>query len=223
MGRECENCPHFGGFDEDGCPDCDFDARFGACPYNAECPVKEERQPNTAVKIEVDTEFLNLYITETLQNTVKSVTEQMVEREIAKIVTDTYKEEIQSLTKSAISRIVDTQVAEFMAGDITIGGGWCEPDRTLPRIDYMSELVQKELGKRFDSASMQESAQREARAAIDKFSKQLKDEINAGVKQYFDAATRQVLTENVVSMLMSNDTYRRLSESMTTFLPGKTS
>ena len=171
------------------------------------------------MKIEVDTEFLNLYITETLQNTVKSVTEQMVEREIAKIVTDTYMEEIQGLTKSAISRIVDTQVAEFMAGDITIGGGWFEPNRTLPRIDYMSELVQNELGKRFDSASMQESAQREARAAIDKFSKQLKDEINAGVKQYFDAATRQVLTENVVSMLMANDTYRKLSNSMQSFLP----
>ena len=106
-----------------------------------------------------------------------------------------------------------------MAGDITIGGGWFEPNRTLPRIDYMSELVQNELGKRFDSASMQESAQREARAAIDKFSKQLKDEINAGVKQYFDAATRQVLTENVVSMLMANDTYRKLSNSMQSFLP----
>ena len=120
MSRECENCPHFGGFDEVGSINCDFVTRFGACPYNAECSVKEERQSNTAMKIEVDTEFLNLYITETLQNTVKSVTEQMVEREIAKIVTDTYMEEIQGLTKSAISRIVDTQVAEFMAGDITI-------------------------------------------------------------------------------------------------------
>ena len=86
----------------------------------------------------------------------------------------------------------------------------------------MSELVEKALGKQLD-ANMRETAQREVKSAIDKFSRQLKDEINAGVKQYFDAATRQVLTENVVSMLMSNDTYRRLSESMTTFLPGKTS
>lgn len=222
MSRECENCPHFGGFDEVGSINCDFVTRFGACPYNAECSVKEERQSNTAMKIEVDTEFLNLYIIETLQNTVKSVTEQTVEREIGKVVTETYKAEIQSLTQSAIARIVDVQVTEFMAGNITIGGGWCEKERTLTRTDYMSELVEKALGKQLD-ANMRETAQREVKSAIDKFSRQLKDEINAGVKQYFDAATRQVLTENVVSMLMSNDTYRRLSESMTTFLPGKTS
>ena len=222
MSRECENCPHFGGFDEDGCPDCDLYTSFSACPYNAECPVKEEKQSDTAIKIEVDTEVLNLYIIETLQNTVKSVTEQTVEREIGKVVTEAYKAEIQSLTQSAIARIVDVQVTEFMAGNITIGGGWCEKERTLTRTDYMSELVEKALGKQLD-ANMRETAQREVKSAIDKFSRQLKDEINAGVKQYFDAATRQVLTENVVSMLMSNDTYRRLSESMTTFLPGKTS
>ena len=78
MSRECENCPHFGGFDEDGCPDCDLYTSFSACPYNAECPVKEEKQSDTAIKIEVDTEFLNLYIIETLQNTVKSVPSRLL-------------------------------------------------------------------------------------------------------------------------------------------------
>lgn len=222
MSRDCENCKYFGGWDEDGCPDCEFDGGFENCPYNAGCTTVEVPQPDGAMKIQVDTEAMNLYIKEALKNAVQNVTQQIVRQEIGEIVTDTYKGDIQELTRSAMSAIVDKQISEFMAGDITIGGGWREPKRTLTRTEYMSELIEKELGKRFDSSKMKELAEQEARNAINRFSKELKDDINIGVKQYFDAATRQVLTENVVSMLMSNDTYRRLSESMNTFLPEKT-
>ena len=62
----------------------------------------------------------------------------------------------------------------------------------------------------------------EAESAINTYDRKLRDEINAGIKQYFNAATREVLTENVVSMLMCNDTYKKLSDSMQTFLPTNT-
>lgn len=127
--------------------------------------------------------------------------------------------EYDSSDGTPFEETVEKQVSDFMAGSITIGGGWMEPERTLTRTEYMSELVQKELGKRFDEDILKKSAKEEAEIAINAFSRKLKDEINMGIKQYFDAATRSVLTENVVSMLMNNDTYKRLSDSMKTFLP----
>ena len=62
-------------------------------------------------------------------------------------------------------------------------------------------------------------AEKEVKRGIDDFERKLKDEINAGIKTYFNTATRQILTDNVVSMLMCNDTYKKLSDSMQTFLP----
>lgn len=221
MSRECKDCEYFGGWDEsDGTPYCDYKGGYEFCPFNSEAKAAEKNTLD-GVKIEIDAEFLAEYVRETIKNTVHSVTRQMVEKEISQIVTATYKAEVEALTQNAIEKIVATQVTAFMAGDITIGGGWREPERTLTRTAYMSELIEKELGKRFDSDKMKGLAEQEARTAIDRFSRSLKDDINASVRQYFDAATRQVLTENVVSMLMSNDTYRRLSDSMNSFLPEK--
>lgn len=221
MSRDCKDCEYFGGWDEsDGTPYCGYEGGYKFCPFNSEANVAEKNMMD-GVKFEIDAGFLTDYIRETLKNTVHSVTLKVVESEIGKIVTDTYKDQVKALTQSAIEKIVDAQVTEFMGGDITIGGGWLEPERTITRTAYMSELIEKELGKRFDSDKMKGLAEQEARSAINQFSKSLKEDINSGVKQYFDAATRQVLTENVVSMLMSNDTYRRLSDSMNSFLPEK--
>jgi len=50
-------------------------------------------------------------------------------------------------------------------------------------------------------------------------SREMKDEINAGINAYFNNATREVLTDNVVSMLMNNETYQRMAQSMKHFLP----
>lgn len=220
MSRDCKDCEYFGGWNEsDGTPYCGYEGEYEFCPFNSEANAAEKNTMD-GVKIEIDAKFLTEYVRETLKNTVHSVTRQMVEKEIVQIVTDTYKEQVKVLTKNAIEKVVDAQVTEFMGGDITIGGGWREPERTITRTAYMSELIEMELSKRFDSDKMKGLAEQEARTAIDRFSRSLKEDINSGVKQYFDAATRQVLTENVVSMLMSNDTYRRLSDSMNSFLPG---
>ena len=219
MSKDCKNCEYFDGYDSsDGTPLCNFDGGYAYCPYNNEA-VTIERKTGDGIKVEIDCGFMSDFIRETIINTSTSVASELVNSEISKIVTETYKKEIQEMTRRAIEVTVEKQVSDFMDGNITIGGGWMEPERTLTRTEYMSELVQKELGKRFDEDILKKSAKKEAESAINAFSRKLKDEINMGIKQYFDAATRSVLTENVVSMLMNNDTYKRLSDSMQTFLP----
>lgn len=215
--KDCRECEHFDGWDySDGTPICDYEGGFENCPFCHEANTKKN-----GMKIEIDVDFLTDYIRHTLQNTAHSAAVSIAEREVKAIIDDTTKAAVKEATEEAIRVQVDKHVAEYLAGDITVGGGWCEPQRTLPREQYMAELIQKELDAKFKSDAIKNKATEIARAEIERFAKGLRDDINRSIKECFNAATRHALTENVVSMLMSNETYQRLSNSMNSFLPTK--
>ncbi len=218
MSKSCTECDYFEGYTCDGEPLCSYEEDGVDCPYNDESSVYE-RKMEDGVKFEIDVTFFTKYIQETLKNTVKNLTRDIVEREIRNIITEVYKEEIKTLTKEAVAKAVDAQVADFMAGDIEIGGGWMEKPRTMSRKDYLAELVENELSDNKTQSKMKNMAHEMSRGAIDTFARKMKDEINAGINAYFNNATREVLTDNVVSMLMNNETYQRMAQSMKHFLP----
>lgn len=219
MSKDCRECDYFEGYTSEGEPLCSYDEEYGVnCPYNDESSISEEKMED-GVKFEIDATFFTEYVRETIRNTVKHLTRTIVEREIKNIITDTYQEEIKALTEAAMSKAVDTQVAEFMADDISLGGGWREEPRTLSRKEYLAELVEKELVDYKTESKVKTIAHEVSSKAINDFTSKMKNEINAGINEYFNSATRQVLTENVVSMLMSNETYQRMAQSMKHFLP----
>jgi len=49
---------------------------------------------------------------------------------------------------------------------------------------------------------------------IDKQMKKVKDEINSKVKSIFDDSTRKMLSENVLNILMANDTYKKIESNI---------
>jgi hypothetical protein len=105
-----------------------------------------------------------------------------------------------------------------MNGNITIGGGWREPERTLTRTEYLTELVEAGLSENFDKEKIEKAIQSEVESKISKFTSSVKSDINANIRSLFDDATKSALTENVVKMLMDNETYRRLQGSMQNLL-----
>lgn len=213
--KECKDCEFFNGYDyDDGTSLCEYDGGYENCPYN-----DESKTINNGMKIEIDTVFMSDYIKHTLKNTIESKTISIAKEEIQKLITDDLKNSVRQEIKKQLEEAVSKEIAEFMSKDITIGGGWSEPERTLTREQYLAETIEKELSAKFKSNALRDYAQREAENAINKYDKALRDDINKGVKTYFDSATREILTQNVVSMLMSNDTYQKLSNSMNTFLP----
>lgn len=216
MSRECTECTSFKGFDEDGLPICEYDSGE-SCPYNDE-ERAEKRECDSGFQIIINGETISEYIRDTIRNTINRNTREIVQSSIREIVTETCKEEITEITKASIQTVVDEQVSKFMTGDITVGGGWREESRTISRKDYMTELIQKELDKRFDASGVRGEAEKLATDAINTFLRKSRDQINARCKTYFDEATRSILTENVVSMLMDNETYKRLSDSMKNLL-----
>lgn len=214
MSKDCRECEYFCGYDySDGTPDCDYDGGYECCPFNDSAPSK-----NNGFKIEIDTEFITDYIRHTIKNTVDDSTVSLISAEIKKIVSETFKDTIRKKTGEAMDSIIQQQVTEFMSGTIEIGGGWCEPSRTMTRQDYMAQLIEEKLNKSFNDG-VKNVAAAEVTKQVDVFVRKTRDQINAGIKQYFNEATRQILTENVVTMLMQNETYQRLSNSMNTFLP----
>lgn len=219
--KDCNECEYFEGYDySDGTPKCTYCENGGTgyeyCPYNDGTNVKKN-----GFKIEIDAGFMHDYIRHTLENTMTGEVASIARQEIKSLVTNEIKQEVLGEMKRQIKSIVENEIADFMSKEITIGGGWREPERKLTRTQYLSETIEKELQEKFKSDAIKQYAEHEVKSAINTYDRKLRDEINAGIKQNFDAATRQILTENVVSMLMCNDTYQKLSNSMQTFLPTK--
>lgn len=213
--KECRNCKYFKGYDySDGTPYCEYEMGYENCPYNDETEIK-----NNGIKIEVDAGFMHDYIHHTLKNTMEKEVRDIAQEEIKSIITDNLKDEILEEMKRQIKETVSDSISNFMMKEITIGGGWNKPERKVTREEYLSEVIENELKDRFKSDVLRNSVINEIARSIDNYDRKLRDEINKGVKNYFDVATRQTLTENVVSMLMTNDTYQKLSNSMKTFLP----
>lgn len=208
MSKNCKDCEYFAGYDySDGTPICNCEDEEG-CPFNEVSDVKYK-----GMKVEIDVDFLSDYIRHTIMNTTENEAHRIAEEEIKAIVTLEYKDTIVETTQNAIKAVVDKQVSEFMSGEIEVGGGWSEPSRKISRNQYLSELVEKELSKRTDKSGIQEFVGKTVKPTIDRYMDKLKDDVNFSCKQLFDEATRKTLADNVVNLLMANDTYKRLSDS----------
>lgn len=217
--KDCKKCEFFGELPY-GEGVCNFEGGFDSCPYNGEMQEAKDDEQKQPIGITLDTSQLAEYIKNTVTNTVNTMLKQTIQVRVIALVDEVCKDKVQELTKAAMERELAEHVKAYFDGDITIGGGWRDPVRTLKRGEYLDELVQEELDKRLkDKSAVTEEVRRFAQKRIDDFLKSAKTEINNGVKNYFDAATRQVLTASVVDMLMDNETYKRLSDSMNNLLP----
>mgnify|MGYP003571271203 CR=1 FL=1 len=209
--KECKECAYCNGFDyEDGMPYCKYDGGEGNCPYNDDAPTKESEDKTQIV---IDVKYMTEYVRHTLKNTFEKEAYSIAEKEISKIVKDRYEEIIEKITEDRVTELVKTQVDEFMAGEIHIGGGWHEEARTLTRTEYMAELVEKTMQKMADDKHLVQYAKDAAEKAINDFTVRMKNDINAGIKKNFDEATRRTLTDSVVAMLMTSETYQGLASA----------
>lgn len=215
MSKDCRDCEFFNGYDySDGTPQCDCDGGYEACPFNDSSKVV-----NNGIKIEVDSAFVSDYIRHTIENSISGTISSITESHVKSIISETYKDEIERKTEAEIEKVVSSQISEFMAGDMIIGGGWCEPTKTIPREQYISELVQKKLDDELKGKAISDSVKRIVYDSVEKFSKQLREEVNKSAKLYLDEAVRQTLGESVVSILMGSQPYIQLSEKMKNILP----
>lgn len=224
MSKDCNSCEYCSGWDwSDGTPQCSYedessgDRGYEYCPYNDQSTIR-----NNGMKIEIDSKFMSEYIRHTIQNTVESKADQIARAEVQSIIDDQMKEEIRKKVSanvdSKIDSVIDQAFNNFLDESILVGGGFLEASESMTRRQYIAKQVERKLSG-MDVGKIRSAAESEAVIQVDKFTKGLQKEINQSIKTYFDEATRQTLTENVVSMLMCSDTYRKLSDGMGRLLP----
>lgn len=220
--KDCKDCEYCGGFDySDGTPECSHEGGYMNCPFNDCEKVKKTQDAAGPFQIVIDGKAMEEYVKHTVSNTVENEAARMAQEEIKKMISDKYQDIIDHYTESEVKNQVESQVAAFMAGEITVGGGWCEPTRTVTREDYLNEMVSKQMEKGFEKSSLEREIRQIAENAISRFSRTLRDSVNRDIKECFDEITRKTLTDNVVNMLMSSDTYKTLADNMGNLLPEK--
>lgn len=208
--KDCENCEYCNGFDyDDGTPDCTCEGGMGGCPYNDEGKIKEDK-----FKITLDIPNITDYIKHTVRNTVDNAVRDMIEDCVKKMVKEKIEDTAEAYVEESLKKVVDDEIKAYMQKDITVGGGWSEPERKMSRNDYLSECTAKVIESELSPKKISSTVNEYCKDTIERYVRNLKDDVNRGVKNMFDETTRKALSENVVTMLMAGDTYKRLSDSM---------
>lgn len=221
MSKRCEDCEYFNGYDYgDGTPCCSYenssgDTGYEVCPFNDVVSLRKK-----GINIEIDTGFMDDYIKHTIKNSVESEAYKIATSEVKSIINSEVKENIRKKVveklDERLDRVIDDALDDFLNGEIHSGGLY--GGSLISRKQYIANVVEEKL-KNIDSYSIKETAGSIARNQINNFTRQLKDDINSSIKTYFDDVTRSTLTDNIVSMLMCNDTYKKLADSMGRLLP----
>lgn len=209
--KDCENCKYFyDGYNyDDGTPNCCAPGGYENCPYNTSGSVKED-----PFKITLDIPEINEFINHTISNTLHDAVYNMIDNQVHNVVRDSIKDLAKSYVEEKLKSVIDEEIASFMEKDITIGGGWGEPAKTISREQFLSDTISKELEKKLDSSVATNIVQNYCRSTITSAIDKLKSDVNSKIKSTFDEETRKALSDNIIQVLMAGDTFQRLSDSM---------
>lgn len=208
--KDCKDCKYFNGYDyDDGTPECDYEGGYEACPYCCEGDVEKDK-----CKITLDIPDITTFIKHTVANTVHKAVYDMIDICVKSMVKDKIEDIAEAYVKESLKKVVDDEIKAYMQKEITIGGGWREPDRKLNRNEYLAECTAKVIDEKLNPEKVADIVRNYCQRTIDDNVERIKVAVNTGIKTQFDETTRKALSDNVVSMLMAGDTYKRLSDSM---------
>jgi hypothetical protein len=208
--KDCKDCKYFNGYDyDDGTPECDYEGGYEACPYCCEGDVEKDK-----CKITLDMPDITTFIKHTVANTVHKAVYDMIDICVKSMVKDKIEDIAEAYVKESLKKVVDDEIKAYMQKEITIGGGWREPERKPSRNEYLAECTAKVIDEKLNPEKVADIVRNYCQRTIDDNVASIKVAVNTGIKTQFDETTRKALSDNVVSMLMAGNTYKRLSDSM---------
>lgn len=179
-------------------------------------------------------EFNTVNFAQGIINAVVNDLRKLLKAEIMKELKETIIKDIQSDIKGSVVTITEELVREIYENEvIKIGGGWGEDPKEYTIKQFIMEQIKDSFQdgevkiKRKDRYGdlrtekvsftdwvTNECVTNEVQKHVDVQMKEVRDEINRKVKKIFDESTRSMLSENVMSILLANDTYRKLENSI---------
>ena len=201
----CSICPLYDGKDDFGNRICL--SSTGKCIYD-KSELEEE------LKIEFDS-------TPIIKFAIDCVSEEMIGnvREVAKrllgnIITDEFKKMVLDETQKQISEYVAKEIETFMNKKIQVGYAWDDNSKEVTRNEYLGSEIEKNLSSYFDKDGIKRIAENTARDKINKFTDSVKYNVNNAMSTMFTDAVKKSLSESIVQLLLNNETYERLQNSM---------
>lgn len=212
----CKDCEHFMGYNhEDGTPRCSYEFEdefdYEACPY-AEDGNVETKETNLVVSIDLDD--MKLRIENAFKNSIASQVDVVIEG----IARRQFEDIIKDRTKEVIEQKIQDSVTLFFGEDIKVGGGWREEATVMTRQEYLSKTIEDALKGKIVEDQFAKHIAADTTKAIEKFTSDLKMKVNANVQKLFTTAMHQNLTDSIVNMLMSNETYQNLDKNIQNLL-----
>lgn len=178
------------------------------------------------MKITLELDNLEGIVTNILSENLKSVIQQEVDQII--------KSKVQE-SKENIDVIISDKIAEFTneyikTTQISIGGGWNKE----PEVYTIEQYIQKEINDRIESGKIliKDSYHSDKYQSIsdyiehrfdmdklitdkiNKFTEALKKDINSKISDIFNQSTQAALSGSILNVLMHNDTYINMQNSI---------
>jgi len=213
MSKDCKEC--------DYCGRMEYDTGYIPCEYDGPCPYNEESEPKVeGMTVTFDIENIETIMRHTVSNSLRNYVREIAYDLVKKKVNDLWKHQLQDATETALEKYVEKCLAEFMSGKISISHGWDDSEE-LTRETYFGQIIEKKLDKATSKNSIDDLLDNQVKKAMAEMQKNIEDNVSnfkkdtvTKLNNIFDSAMRANLTDAVVGMLMSNETYQKLSNSI---------
>lgn len=189
----------------------------------------EEMEGENSTKVDFQKNMLNInfnmenvargiisQVVAQIQGTLKESVMSEIKKEIVSGIKDELKEHTHEIMRDIIDEIYATE-------KIQVGSGWKEPVKEYTMKEYVIEqaknaITQNSVGKgyndSFDKWFKEKCVDADIKSIITKAVEETRRTINKEVKEVFDSATREMLSKEVLNILMANDTYKKIESNI---------
>ncbi len=178
------------------------------------------------MKITMEMDNLQTVVETALNENIENVVREEVDKLIAQSIQES-RETIQNIINDKMARFVEDYLT---TATISVGGGWREEPKTYTIEEYIkSEITDrmengrflfkdrfgKDTYKSFDEFCKEEfNVDAAVQKALTAFMNKVKSDINSNVSEMFDQATQTALSSTIINLLMQNDTFKNIQDSV---------
>lgn len=183
--------------------------------YEIENTKKEEE--GNILQLSCDLEVLKNQIVNEIKYKVKDMVINEIKAEIKKeIITDDFK----NILKDSIQELVTQEAIKIFDEGITVTDSWGNIKETKTFRDLVKEQAKKELEDRgyWNSGNykdkFKEKVERTIKDEIETQMKDISNNVKSDIENVFNDVTKRQLSESMFNLLMQNETYQKLNNSI---------
>ena len=191
------------------------DENYEEPEYEIENIKKEEKE--NILELNCDLEVLKNQMVNEIKYKVKDLVINEIKAEVKKeIITDDFKK----ILKDSIKELVTQEAIKIFDEGITVTDSWGNVKETKTFRDLVKEQTKKELedteywnSKNYKN-KFKEKTERTIRDEIEKQMKEISNNVKSNIENVFNDVTKRQLSESMFNLLMQNETYQKLNDSI---------